>query len=103
MSDEDLKAELERLRSENAALKKGASGGMRMKVSEKGPCQSTEWAGFRDSVQGTMASTSRYVRRNTVIHRGKPSKIEKGLTVGTQARMLSSSETEIIRRLCERL
>jgi hypothetical protein len=36
MSDEDLKAELERLRNENAALKKGASSGLRMKVSEKG-------------------------------------------------------------------
>jgi hypothetical protein len=36
MSGEDLKAELERLRSENAALKKGASSGARMKVSEKG-------------------------------------------------------------------
>ena len=36
MSDEDLKAELERLRNENAALKKGASEGIRMKVSEKG-------------------------------------------------------------------
>ena len=36
MSDEDLKAELERLRSENAALKKGASSSIRMKVSEKG-------------------------------------------------------------------
>jgi hypothetical protein len=36
MSDEDLKAELERLRNENAALKKGASTGVRMKVSEKG-------------------------------------------------------------------
>ena len=35
MSDEDLKAELERLRNENAALKK-ASSGIRMKVSEKG-------------------------------------------------------------------
>jgi len=35
MSDEDLKAELERLRQENAALKSGASG-IRMKVSEKG-------------------------------------------------------------------
>ena len=35
MSDE-LKAELERLRNENAALKKGASSGIRMKVSEKG-------------------------------------------------------------------
>ena len=31
-----MKAELERLRNENAALKKGASAGLRMKVSEKG-------------------------------------------------------------------
>jgi len=36
MSDDDLKAELERLRSENAALKKGAASRVRMKVSEKG-------------------------------------------------------------------
>ena len=36
MSDEDMEAELERLRRENAALKKGASDGIRMKVSEKG-------------------------------------------------------------------
>jgi hypothetical protein len=36
MSDDELKAELERLRSENAALKRGASSGIRMKVSEKG-------------------------------------------------------------------
>src|ERR1700704_4734669 len=36
MSDEELKAELERLRNENVALKKGASSGIRMKVSEKG-------------------------------------------------------------------
>jgi hypothetical protein len=36
MSDEELKAELERLRSENAALKKGAAAGISMKVSEKG-------------------------------------------------------------------
>ena len=36
MSDEELKAELERLRSENAALKKGATAEIRMKVSEKG-------------------------------------------------------------------
>jgi hypothetical protein len=33
---EDMKAELERLRQENAALKKGASRGISMKVSEKG-------------------------------------------------------------------
>ena len=36
MSDESLKAELERLREENAALKKGAAAAIRMKVSEKG-------------------------------------------------------------------
>lgn len=36
MSDADLKAELERLRNENAALKKGAATGISMKVSEKG-------------------------------------------------------------------
>ena len=36
MSNEDLKAELERLRNENAALKKGAVSGIRMKVSDKG-------------------------------------------------------------------
>lgn len=36
MSDEDVKAELERLRAENAALKKGSSRGISMKVSEKG-------------------------------------------------------------------
>jgi len=36
MSDDDLKAELERLRNENAALKKGAATGVTMKVSEKG-------------------------------------------------------------------
>ena len=36
MSDEDLKAQIERLQAENAALKKGATSGIRMKVSEKG-------------------------------------------------------------------
>jgi hypothetical protein len=36
MSDEDLKDELERLRKENEALKKGTSSGVRIKVSEKG-------------------------------------------------------------------
>jgi len=36
MADVELKAELERLRNENAALKKGATAGIRMKVSEKG-------------------------------------------------------------------
>ena len=36
MSDDELKNELERLRKENAALKKGAATGITMKVSEKG-------------------------------------------------------------------
>jgi hypothetical protein len=36
MADEDLKAELERLRRENEALKKGAPRGVSLKVSEKG-------------------------------------------------------------------
>ena len=34
MPNEDFKDELERLRKENEALKKGASSGARMKVSE---------------------------------------------------------------------
>jgi len=36
MSDEDLKAELERLRSENEALKRSPARGTSLKVSEKG-------------------------------------------------------------------
>lgn len=36
MSDEEMKAELEQLRKENASLKKGAAKGVSMKVSEKG-------------------------------------------------------------------
>ena len=35
-SEEELKAEIERLRNENAALKKPARGQMSLKVSEKG-------------------------------------------------------------------
>lgn len=36
MSDEETRAELERLRKENEALKKGAAASTTMKVSEKG-------------------------------------------------------------------
>ena len=36
MSDQDMKAEIERLRAGNATLKKGTTSGVRMKVSEKG-------------------------------------------------------------------
>ena len=35
-SDEDLKAEVERLRAENEALKEGAKKGLRLQVSAKG-------------------------------------------------------------------
>ena len=47
MSDDDLKAELERLRNENAALKKGAFTAIRLKVSEKGESRSTVWDASR--------------------------------------------------------
>jgi hypothetical protein len=51
MSDEELKAELERLRRENAALKKGTSLGIRLKVSEKGASLSLRHGSFsRDLV-----------------------------------------------------
>ena len=36
MSNDDLKAELEKLKAENAALKKTSSRGLSMKVSQKG-------------------------------------------------------------------
>jgi hypothetical protein len=36
MSDEDLRAELERLKKENESLKKGSVRGVSLKVSEKG-------------------------------------------------------------------
>ena len=36
MSDDDLRAEVERLRAENEALKKGGAKGVSLKVSEKG-------------------------------------------------------------------
>ncbi|MEP6491227.1 MAG: hypothetical protein ABJF01_01025 [bacterium] len=36
MSDDEMRAELERLRKENESLKKGAAKGVSMKVSEKG-------------------------------------------------------------------
>lgn len=36
MNDEDTRAELERLRAENEALKKGKERGLSLKISEKG-------------------------------------------------------------------
>ena len=45
MSDEDLEAEIERLRIENAALKKGATAGL-MKEARRELYQFTVWAAF---------------------------------------------------------
>ena len=52
--DDDMKAELERLRRENASLKKGSSDGIRMKVSEKGAVSVYG--------MGAMVETSEHVR-----------------------------------------
>src|ERR1700674_2358401 len=54
MSDEDLKAELERLRNENAVLKKGASSSIRMKVSDAMACT----RGFDDRRFALLAPTT---------------------------------------------
>jgi len=58
MSDEELKGKLARLRVENAALKKGASSGIRLKVSEKGAA----------SVQRTMAKAVGHVGQYSGVH-----------------------------------
>jgi hypothetical protein len=72
MSDEELKAELERLRNENAALKKGASSGIRMKVSEKGALSIYGMGRF----PVTLAEAARHVGRNSRIHCCERSAIE---------------------------
>jgi hypothetical protein len=61
MSDDEMKAELERLRSENAALKKGASAGTRMKVSDKGAVSVYGMGRLPgDAIQGAMAPPPRH-------------------------------------------
>jgi hypothetical protein len=47
MPDDDMKTELERLRKENDALKKGVSEGTRMKVSGKVASPFTGWDVFQ--------------------------------------------------------
>ena len=82
MSDEDLKAELERLRSENAALKKGASTSIRMKVSEKGARLDLRHGALsRDLIQRTVAEAAGHVRRHSRVHCCERGAIEeKGLS-----------------------
>jgi hypothetical protein len=57
MSDGDMKAELERLRRENAALKKGASEGIGSMVSEKGAVSVPVML-----YKGAMVEASQHVR-----------------------------------------
>lgn len=45
-SEEEMKAEIERLRAENEKLKKPARGSMSLKVSEKADYRSTAWDDF---------------------------------------------------------
>ena len=47
MADEELRAELERLRAENEQLKNKGVRGLSLKVSEKGGCRCMAWAGFQ--------------------------------------------------------
>ena len=77
MSDDELKNELERLRNENAALKKGAATGITMKVSEKGWALGL-WNGAfpGDLVQGAVAQAPGYVRRYPGVYRGERGDVE---------------------------
>jgi hypothetical protein len=69
MPNDDLKDELERLRKENAALKKGASSGIRMKVSEKGAVSIYGMGRFPvTSVQGAVAEAAGHVGRHSRVH-----------------------------------
>ena len=70
MSDEELKAELERLRNENAALKKGASSSDRMKVSEKGAVSVYGLMRFPVTLyKEQWLKLPGYVGRNSGVHR----------------------------------
>ena len=87
MSDQDLKAELERLRRENEALKKGASSGIRMKVSEKGALSVYGMGRFsRNLVQRAVDKVAGNGGRNSRIHCCKRTAIEgEGITLLTTA------------------
>ena len=45
--NDDMQAELARLKAENAALKARGSNPLTLKVSQKAPCPCTGWAGSR--------------------------------------------------------
>jgi hypothetical protein len=65
MSDDDLRSELERLRSENEALKNGAAKGVSLKVSEKGDFRYTGWEDSPShSIRSSGSSCSISLRRS---------------------------------------
>jgi hypothetical protein len=76
MSEQELKAELERLKTENEALKNRGSKAISMKVSEKAEFRSTGWAAFPSHVQGAVASPSRHGGRHPLLHTGERVKTE---------------------------
>ena len=71
MSDDDLKAELERLRNENAALKKGATTGIRMKISEKGAVSIYGMGRFPVTLYKEQTEAFGYVGGNPCVHYGE--------------------------------
>ena len=62
MSESEMQAELERLRAENAQLKRKDKGGLTLKVSEKGGSLCTAWAAFRSRSTKNNGSGSWRVR-----------------------------------------
>ena len=72
MSEEDLKAELERLRNENASLKKGRRNRHQNEGERKG-CRIHLWHGSLSGnfVQRAVAEAVGYVARNPELHFGE--------------------------------
>jgi len=68
-SDEDLKAEIERLRAENEALKKPTGGQMSLKVSKKGGLSVYGLGRFPiTSLQGAVDKAAGDGRRDPQLH-----------------------------------
>ena len=83
MSDDDLRAELERLRQENETLKKGASRG-RVAQGEREGGAIGVWAGAfpGDPLQGTVGQAARHVRRHPGVPQGARLEAqEQGVTI----------------------
>ena len=89
MSDEELKSELERLRNENAALKKGSSTGIRMKVSEKGAVSIYGMGRFPVTLYKEQWLKLRHVGRHSRVHFRERGAVEgKGLVEGMKSQTL---------------